>query len=99
MQAGLTQIQFDALEQYSDSDAFTEREKLALTYAERITLSEQDIDDELFTAIQAEFDHPAAIVELTAMVAFENFRSKFNHALLVDSNGVCMLAQRETFTG
>jgi hypothetical protein len=34
-------------------------------------------------------------VELTAIVAFENFRSKFNHALLVDSNGFCVLPRQE----
>jgi hypothetical protein len=45
----------------------------------------------LFARLQAEFVSPAAIVELTALVAFENFRSKFNHALLIESNGLCRL--------
>jgi hypothetical protein len=31
------------------------------------------------------------MVELTATIAFENFRSKFNHALLIESNGICRL--------
>ena len=35
----------------------------------------------------------AEIVELTAIGAFENFRSKFNHALQIESNGLCLLKQ------
>ncbi|MGH8056050.1 MAG: hypothetical protein ACREOH_02260 [Candidatus Entotheonellia bacterium] len=38
---------------------------------------------------------PTEIVELTAIVALENFRSKFNHALLIESNGFCLLQQAE----
>ena len=54
-------------------------------------LSDQDVDDELFAKLQYEFSEPAAIVELTAIVAFENFRSKFNHALQVEANGICQV--------
>ena len=39
--------------------------------------------------LREEFFEPAVIVELTAIVAFENFRSKFNHALQVEANGIC----------
>ena len=34
---------------------------------------------------------PPALGELTATIAFENFRSKFNHALLIESNSICRL--------
>lgn len=93
MQEGLREAQIAELTDYATSPRFSGREKLALTYAERITLSNQDVDEALFAQIQQEFPEPAAIVELTAIVAFENFRSKFNHALLVESNGICRLAQ------
>lgn len=92
MQAGLSDAQIEAVTQApQENDLFSAREQLALTYAERITLSDQDVDDTLFAALEREFETPAAIVELTAIVAFENFRSKFNHALQVESNGVCLL--------
>jgi alkylhydroperoxidase family enzyme len=91
MQEGMTAAQMADLEHYSSSPHFSARERLALTYAERITRSEQDVDAPLFARLQAEFASPAAIVELTALVAFENFRSKFNHALLIESNGLCRL--------
>jgi alkylhydroperoxidase family enzyme len=91
MQEGLNAAQITDLEHYASSAHFSAREKLALTYAERITRSDQDVDEALFARLQQEFPTPAAMVELTAIVAFENFRSKFNHALLVESNGVCLL--------
>lgn len=92
MQEGLTDAQIEAVVDGPDgTSVFSARERLALTYAERITQSDQDVDDMLFAELEQEFDTPAAIVELTAIVAFENFRSKFNHALQVESNGVCLL--------
>jgi alkylhydroperoxidase family enzyme len=91
MHEGLTEAQIADLEHYATSEHFSEREKLALTYAERITYSNQDVDDALFARLQQEFPTPAEIVELTATVAFENFRSKFNHALRVEANGFCLL--------
>ena len=88
MQQGLTEDKISAVGDYTQSSYFSPREKLALTYADRITLSDQDVDDELFAKLRDEFSEPAAIVELTASVAFENFRSKFNHALQVEANGI-----------
>ena len=92
MQEGLTEEQLVALDDYADSAHFSPREKLALEYADRITLSDRDVDEPFFEALQAEFAEPSQIVELTAIVAFENFRSKFNHALLVEPNGICRIA-------
>jgi alkylhydroperoxidase family enzyme len=91
MQEGLSAAQVADLEHYMTSRHFSAREQLALTYAERITRSDQDVDAALFAQIQQEFSTAAEVVELTAIVAFENFRSKFNHALGIESNGLCLL--------
>lgn len=91
MQEGLSEAQIAEIEHYATSTQFSIREKLALTYAERITRSDQDVDDELFARLHQVFPSEAEIVELTATVAFENFRSKFNHALRTESNGFCLL--------
>ena len=91
MQQGLSEAQVADLPNYATSAQFSTRERLALTYAERITRSDQDVDEALFAQIQGEFQTPAALVELTATIAFENFRSKFNHALLIESNSICRL--------
>jgi alkylhydroperoxidase family enzyme len=91
MHEGMTAAQLADLEHYASSPLFSQRERLALTYAERMTRSDQEVDEALFASLQEEFVTPAAMVELTALVAFENFRSKFNHALLIESNGLCRL--------
>jgi alkylhydroperoxidase family enzyme len=95
MQEGLSEVQVAHLEAYATSPHFSAREKLALTYAERITRSDQDVDEALFAQLRQEFPTAAEIVELTAIMAFENFRSKFNHALGIESNGLCLLKKAE----
>ena len=69
MQEGLTEAQLTDLEDFESSEHFSRREKLALTYAERITLSNQDVDDALFAELQAEFPTPAEIVASLSVAA------------------------------
>ena len=78
---------------WRDSDLFSEAERVALEYAERITFTDQAVDDELFTRLKGHYSE-AQIVELTAAVALENFRSKFNPTLGVESQGFCLIPQR-----
>jgi alkylhydroperoxidase family enzyme len=75
---------------WRESSLFSERERVALDYAERITITGEDVDDELFGRVAALFGE-AEIVELTAAIALENFRSKFNPTLRVEAQGFCML--------
>ncbi len=63
---------------------------MALEYAERMTYTGQKVDDALFARVHEHFSEPQA-VELTAAIALENFRSKFNPALGVQSQGFCLL--------
>jgi alkylhydroperoxidase family enzyme len=72
------------------SGAFSDVERAALEYAERITHTGQKVDDALFGRLKEHFSEPQ-IVELTAAIALENFRSKFNPALGVASQGFCLL--------
>jgi alkylhydroperoxidase family enzyme len=78
------------LGRWRESDAFGEPERVALEYAERMTHTGQKVDDALFARLKAHFSEPQ-IVELTAAIAFENFRSKFNPALGVEAQGFCLL--------
>ena len=75
------------------SDAFSELERTALEYAERITYTDQKVDDELFARVKQHFSE-AQIVELTAAIALENFRSKFNPSLGIEAQGFCLLPRR-----
>ncbi len=73
-----------ALEEYATSPLYDEKERVALEYAERMTFTDRDVDDELFSRLRGFFDEDA-LVELTAAIAWENSSSKFNRALRVPS--------------
>jgi alkylhydroperoxidase family enzyme len=57
-----------------------------------MTITGQKVTEEIFAEARRHFSE-AQIVELTAAVALENFRSKFNVALGVESQGFCLLAR------
>ena len=78
---------------WQGSPLFTEPERLALDYAERVTITEKSVDDAFFARLKQHYSE-AQIVELTAAIAFENFRSKFNPPLGVDAQGFCPIPQR-----
>ena len=78
---------------WRDSKLFSEAERVALEYAERITYTDQKVDDALFTRLKQHYNE-AQIVELTAAIAFENFRSKFNPPLKVEAQGFCVVPKR-----
>jgi alkylhydroperoxidase family enzyme len=75
------------LANFATDPAFSARERLALDYAERMTITGHDVDDATFERLRAEFSDDE-LVELTATIAWENSSSKFNHALRVESQGL-----------
>ena len=75
---------------WRDSRLFGEAERLALEYAERITITGEKVDDALFARLREHYSE-AQMVELTAAIAFENFRSKFNPPLGIEAQGFCPL--------
>ncbi|MDP1840627.1 MAG: hypothetical protein Q8N31_20530 [Reyranella sp.] len=79
---------------WRDSKLFSEAERLALEYAERITYTDQKVDDSLVGKLKQHFTD-AQIVELTAAIAMENFRSKFNPTLGVEAQGFCVVPPRK----
>ena len=76
-----------ALGKYAMSPFYDERERAALEYADAITLSDRDVGDDLFERVRGFFGDEA-LIELTTMIAWENFSSKFNRALRVPSQGL-----------
>lgn len=78
---------------WRDSTLFNEAERLALEYAERITYTDRRVDDALVDQLKQHYTE-AQIVELTAAIAMENFRSKFNPALGIEAQGFCMVPKR-----
>ena len=73
-----------AIGAWESSPLFDETERLAFAYADAMTITGRDVDDDLFARLQATFSDDA-IVELTETIAWENASSKFNHALRVPS--------------
>jgi alkylhydroperoxidase family enzyme len=81
------------LADWRDSTLFSEAERVALEYAERMTITGQMVDDALFARLKQQYSEKQ-IVELTAVIALENFRSKFNPALAIEPQGFCMIPPR-----
>jgi alkylhydroperoxidase family enzyme len=81
-----------AVPRWSDSALFSEAERVALDYAERMTITGQKVDDALFGRLKQHYSE-AQIVELTAAIALENFRSKFNPPLGIEAQGFCLIPQ------
>jgi alkylhydroperoxidase family enzyme len=89
---GISLAKLETLEHYMRSPLYTARERVALRYADAITRTDDDVSDELFSEVRAEFPTEAELVELTAFVALENFLSKLHHAFLIEAQGFCPLA-------
>ncbi len=90
MQAGASEGKIRQVPEAATSDLFSERERVAFEYAEAITVTGQKVTDALFERLRRSFSEPE-IVELTAAVALENFRSKFNVALGIEAQGFCSI--------
>jgi len=73
-----------ALADYAKSAFYSEAERAALEYAEAMTITCREVSDELFARLRRFYDDDA-LVELTAIIAWENASSKFNRALRVPS--------------
>jgi AhpD family alkylhydroperoxidase len=84
--AGVTEEQLRDFHRYRESDAFSEREKLAMEYAEAMCQTHVEVPDDLIARLRKHFDD-AQLVELTASIAIENFRARFNNALDVTPAG------------
>jgi len=74
------------LPNYRDSELFSETEKLVLEYADGMTQTPVDVQDALFAKLQEKFNDEQ-LVELTATLAWENYRARFDHAFSVEAEG------------
>ncbi len=90
MQAGSSEDKIRQVLEWRASTLFSAAERVALEYAERVTITGEKVDDDIFARVRAHFDE-AQVVELTAAIALENFRSKLNPALGIEAQGFCML--------
>jgi len=75
-----------AVPNWRGSDVFTELERLVLAYAEAMTDTPPSVTDEMVARLSAHLSE-AELVELTAIVAVENLRSRINSALGLTAQG------------
>ena len=88
--AGVSDEQLQDLAAFEESPHFDQRDKAVLRFAEGMTRTPAEVSDAVFGEL-ASFFSPEQIVELTAAVALENFRARFNCALKVESDNLCVL--------
>ena len=86
-ESGVTNEKIDALSEYATSELYDDAERVALEYADTMTITGREVSDELFQRLR-QFYSDDALVELTATIAWENASSKFNRALRVASQGL-----------
>jgi 4-carboxymuconolactone decarboxylase len=83
---GLTEQQILELAEFENSSAFSELEKLVLRFATAMTQTPVEVSDELFAQLRQHFS-PKQMVELTAAIAWENYRARFDHAFGIEAAG------------
>jgi AhpD family alkylhydroperoxidase len=71
---------------WRDTDVFTGLERLVLEYAEAMTNTPPDVSDEMVQRLRSHLSE-AELVELTAIIAVENLRSRMNSALGLTAQG------------
>jgi AhpD family alkylhydroperoxidase len=80
----------EVLAEWRTSTLYSAPERAALAYTEAMTVTGQGVSDALMTELR-EYYSDDALIELTALVAFQNLSSKFNSALDVPPQGFCKL--------
>ena len=83
---GITEAQIENLSTYQVSDAFSDLQRTVIDYAVALTVTPADATDELVAKLQENLDE-RQLVELTAMIAWENFRARFNRGFDVGAQG------------
>jgi len=79
-----------ALANWQFSDLFDQQEQAVLAYVEAITITGQKVDEAMIAQLKQWYNDDA-IVELTALIAFQNLSAKFNTALDVPKQDFCSL--------
>ncbi len=83
-QLGVSDALLDALYHIDQHrHLFTERQLAALRYAEVMTTSARDIDEDLWDQVQAQFDD-GEIVEISTVIGLFNFFNRYADALQLD---------------
>jgi AhpD family alkylhydroperoxidase len=83
---GLDVERLQHIDDYADSPFFTPTERLAIAYADAMTAQPMAVTDDQVVALERELGR-AGLIELTHVIAHENERARFNHALGITDQG------------
>lgn len=94
---GISEDQLSDLSRFETSAHFDADEKLVLRLAVALTQTPSSVSDDLFAALRNRFSE-RELVELSAVISWENFRSRFNRTFGVESEnfsqgGFCPLPE------
>lgn len=90
LQATGSTAKAEAVAEWRTSALYSERERVALEYAEAMTDTARRVGPVEMAALRREFDDDG-VVALTAWIAFQNMSAKFNSALGAEENGLCRI--------
>jgi AhpD family alkylhydroperoxidase len=90
LQATGSTAKAEAIDQWRQSGLYSQRERVALDYAEAMTDTGRRVSPAHIAALKQYFDDDG-VVALTAWIAFQNLSAKFNSALGAEDNGLCKL--------
>ena len=82
-QAGVSREKIEAALGVRDGTELSERERLALEYADRVSATPVDVPDEFFARLRSLFSE-REIVELTGHLAHENYHARSARPLRVE---------------
>ena len=83
---GISQGKLADLLAFEESPSFSELDKRVLRYTVALTQTPADVPAELFNSLREHFN-PQQMVELTAVIAWENFRARFNRGFGIEAEG------------
>lgn len=81
-EAGISEEQLEAIENFAISEKFNEHEKAVLSYSEQLT-KKSDVEKQTVEKLKAFLDDKQ-LVTLAATVALANFTNRFNHGLGIE---------------
>lgn len=80
---GYSEDQIKDLANFEQRADFTDKEKVALRLAERVTRDAHTVDDQLWTELRKHFDE-GEVVELLSAIGLFNYFNRFNDALRME---------------
>ena len=84
--SGISQEKIAALPNYRTSALFSDTERQVLEYADAMTQTPVEVPEAMFAKLKENFTE-VQLVELTANIAWENYRARFDHAFGVEAEG------------